>query len=192
MTSRMPGRLDHLAGIAANEALLARWQSAAANWVAALPDEPPQQRFLLEAFELFLDRCDGGARLIVLARDVDAAGLDAFDEAVAACAFAAHVECLVDADDAAIKAALLSADALLLAAAHGDLVRAAATLGTPVVTIAADAAAIAAGLAWDTPDPRLLAATVEYLRAEPVLRTCLRERAFAWVVGATPARGAGA
>ena len=52
MTSRMPRRLDHLAGIAANEALLARWQSAAANWVVALPEEPRRQRLLPEAFDL--------------------------------------------------------------------------------------------------------------------------------------------
>ena len=128
----------------------------------------------------------------MLARGVAAAGLDAFHEALRSCPFAAHIECLVDADDAAIKSALLSADALLLAAAHDDLVRAAATLGTPVVTTADDAAAVAAGLGWDTPDPRLLAATVESLRADAVLRTCLRDRAFAWVAGATPARGAGA
>jgi hypothetical protein len=141
--------------------------------------------------ELFLDRCDGGARLIVLARDVDAAGLDAFDEAVAACAFAAHVECLVDADDAAIKAALLSADALLLAAAHGDLVRAAAMLGTPVVTICAEGFATGAGLAWEAPDASLLAASVERLRADAGLRAILRERAFAWISnGGTTARGA--
>lgn len=176
----MPGRLDHLAGIAANEVLLARWQSAAANWVTALPEGVAQQRLLLDAFDLFLDRCDGGARLIVLARHVPPASVEAFRGALAARAFAAHVECLVDADDADTKSALLSADALLLAAAQDDLVRAAAMLGTPVVTVAADPIAAAAGLGWEAQDPRLLAATVERLRDDDAVRACLRERGFAW------------
>jgi glycosyltransferase involved in cell wall biosynthesis len=188
----MPQGLDHLAGIAANEALLARWQSAAANWVAALPDGIAQQRLLLEAFELFLDRCDGGARLIVLARGVPAAASAAFRDALPACAFAAHVECLVDADDADTKSALLSADALLLAAAQDELVRAAAMLGTPVVTVAADACAAAAGLAWDAQDPGLLAATVERLREDPAARAWLRERGFAWSARESDPAGAGA
>ena len=127
----MPGPLDHLAAIAANEALLVRWQSVGANWVAALPGEPAQQRLLLEAFELYVDRCDGGARLIVLARDAAVGALDAFHDTLAGCDVAAHVECLVDANDADTKSALLTADALLLVAAHDDLVRAASMLGTP-------------------------------------------------------------
>lgn len=186
----MPGRLDHLAGIAANEALLVRWQSVGANWVAALPGDPAQQRLLLEAFELYLDRCDGGARLIVLARDVPLAGLDAFHDALAGGGFAAHVECLVDADDADTKSALLSADALLLVAAHDELVRAASLLGTPVVTLAADPAAQAAGLAWNAPDPRLLAATVARLREDAELRVHLRGRGFAWSADGAGVAGA--
>lgn len=188
MSPRVPGRFDHLAGVAANEGLLARWQSAAANWVAALPEGIAQRRLLLEAFELFLDRCDGSARLIVLARDVPVSTVEAFRDA--ARAFDAHVECLVDADDADTKSALLSADALLLAAAQDDLVRAAAVLGTPIVTVAADAAATAAGLAWDAQDPRLLAATVERLREDPAVRARLRERGFAWSTGGTDMTGA--
>lgn len=185
----MPGRLDHLAAIAANEALLVRWQSPGANWVAALPGEPALQRLLLEAFELYLDRCDGAARLIVLARDVAPAALDAFHHALAGCGFAAHVECPVDANDADTKSALLVADALLLLAAHDDLVRAASVLGTPVVTLAADAAAAAAGLAWNAPDPRLLAATVVRLREDAALRVQLRGRGFAWSTDGAGAAG---
>lgn len=186
----MPGRLDHLVAIAANEALLVRWQSAGANWVAALPGEPARQRLLLEAFELYLDRCDGGARLIVLARDVAPATLDAFHDALAGCGFAAHVECLVDVDDADTKSALLSADALLLVAAHDELVRAASLLGTPVVALAADTAAEAAGLAWNAPDPRLLAASVVRLREDAALRARLRGRGFAWSMDDAGAAGA--
>jgi len=187
MTPRSPGTLDHLEGIAANEALLARWQSAGANWVVALPGAPAQQRVLLEAFELYLDRCEGDARLIVLARDAGAASVGAFRDALERRGLAAHAECLVDADDADTKSALLSGDALLLADAHDDLVRAAAMLGTPVVTLAGDAVADAAGLAWDAADPRLLAATVERLREDAVLRMQLRARGFV-----ASARGTGA
>lgn len=191
MTAVAAGRFDHLAGIAGNEALLARWQSDTANWAVALPARDAPQRLLLDAFALYLDRCDGGARLIVLAHDVPADALQAFRSLLARCDHAAHVECLVEPGDADTKSTLLSADALLLADAHGDLVRAAAMLGTPVVTICAEGFATEAGLAWEAPDASLLAASVERLRADAGLRAILRERAFAWISnGGTTARGA--
>jgi hypothetical protein len=175
------GRFDHLAGIAANEALLARWQSSAANWVVALPARDAAQRLLLDAFELYLDRCDGGARLIVLAHAGHDAAPGTFQSMVAQRGCAAHVECFVDPDDADTKSALLSADALLLAEAQGDLVRGAAVLGTPVVTGFTEGFAADAGLAWDAADASVLAASVAYLRADAGLRAFLRERAFAWI-----------
>jgi hypothetical protein len=181
MSAGAHGRFDHLPRIAANEALLARWQSAAANWVAALPAQDVTQRLLLDAFELYLDRCDGGARLIVLAHAVPDAASNAFQSRVAQRGCAAHIECFVDPDDADTKSALLSADALLLADAHEDLVRGAAALGTPVVTGFTEGFATEAGLAWDSPDASVLAASVECLRADAGLRAHLRERAFAWI-----------
>lgn len=184
MTSGAIGRFDHLAGIAANEALLARWQSATANWVVALPAGDAPQRLLLDAFELYLDRCDGGARLIVLAHDRPGDAPGVFRSMLAERGCADHVECFVDPDDSDTKSALLSADALLLAEAHDDLVRAAAMLGTPVVTTATEGFAADAGLAWEVPDASLLAASVERLRADALLRACLRERAFAWMANA--------
>ena len=183
MSAGTKGRFDLLPGIAANEVLLARWQSAAANWVVALPARDASQRLLLDAFELYLDRCDGGARLIVLAHAVPGAATGAFQSLVAQRSWTAHVECLVDPDDADVKSALLSADALLLADMHEDLERGAAELGTPIVASSTEGFAADAGLAWDAADASVLAASVEYLRADAGLRAHLRERAFAWIAG---------
>lgn len=165
-----------IASVSADEAALRRWQSASANWLAALTGAAVTQ-LLCEAFVLYLDRCDGAARLIVLANG-SPAQMDAFRAAVAAAGIAAHVELCVTPTPACVKAALLSADALL-ADDHGELTVAAMVVGTPIIALGADAAGGDAALYWDDADPALLAASVEHLRDNAALRVHLRARGFA-------------
>jgi len=167
-------------GIAADENLLRRWQSASTIWLASLPGAAAARQ-LHEAFALYLDRCDGAARLIVLA-DAPPADIALLRAAVAKARIDAHVELLVAQPPATVKAALLSADALL--ASTGDpLVEAAMAVGTPIVAFGASGG-FEAALSWSDDDPALLAASVEHLRGDAGLRAQLRSRGFARVGGA--------
>ena len=57
-------------------------------------------------------------------------------------------------------------------------------LGVPVIALDAGAQAWTlggAGLVWDSAEPALISASIERLRADPILRSELRERGFARV-----------
>jgi glycosyltransferase involved in cell wall biosynthesis len=168
-----------LAGTPADTALLQRWQSASANWLAPVPDTQDVQRLLLQAFAVYLDRCDGGARLIVIDDGAAAPTIAALRNAIADGGCAAHIELLVDAGDACTKAALLSADALLSSGASLALLHEAMALGTPVVHVGGGPPEAGTALLWREPDAALLAASLERLRNDAALRALLRADGFA-------------
>ncbi len=172
---------DGLATIAANLALLARWQARAACWLVAGDLHTGLPHDVLEAFELYLARCEADARMIVLATGAHEPP-QALADALQACAASAQIE-LHAAQPAVLKAALLAADALILSDAASDpaATLAALELGVPVIGSAAAATAAltgAAALLWAGATPALLAASMERVRQDARLRGILRERGF--------------
>jgi glycosyltransferase involved in cell wall biosynthesis len=170
--------IARLADVPANTALLQRWQSASANWLTPVPDTQHVLHLLLQAFTTYLDRCDGGARLIMIDDGAAAPAIAALRVAIADSGCTPHIELLVDANDACIKAALLSADALLLFDANRPLARDAMVLGTPIVGVGAPTAVAEAALLWQDANADLLAASLERLRSDAALRALLRARGF--------------
>jgi glycosyltransferase involved in cell wall biosynthesis len=183
-------RLDALLDTPADLALLERWRDGAANWLAVGRIAPNKGHLeLLDAFALFLDRCTAEARLLLVG-SVDARlarYAAALRERIDALAIGPRVEWLQDAGEGALKAAYLSADALVSLSGHEGfcvpLVEAMA-LGVPVVARDAGAQGATlgdAGLAWETPEPALVAASVQRLREDAGLRSLLRRRGEARV-----------
>lgn len=185
-------RLDRLIATPADLVLLDR-ATPAATWLAVGRLAPNKAHLaLLDAFALYLDRCEADARLLVVgSRD---ARLEAYNEAlqqrVATLRLSEHVQFLHDVGEDVLKAAYLRADALVSLSGHEGfcvpLIEAMA-LGVPVV--ARDAGAQAwtlggAGLLWPDTDPAVVAASVERLRADARLRSSVRERGFARVARA--------
>ncbi len=175
------GDVGDLATLPADSLLLQQWQSPATIWLAADGLVAAAAGILLDAFAVYLDRCDGAARLILLGRADHVESTSALDELTRDMHLAAQVARVDASDPATLKAALLSADALIDLSAEAAWVRAAIALGTPVVgsrrasnlEILGEAA-----LLWDDPAPELVAASVLRLRTDPWLRARVREEGF--------------
>jgi glycosyltransferase involved in cell wall biosynthesis len=180
-------RLDRLVERPADMALLDALAHDGTTWLAVGRLAPNKAHLaLLDAFTIYLDRCDAHARLLVVGGEDPR--LERYNaairERVSASNLAAHVRFMHDVRDDQLKAAYLRADAFVSLSAHEGfcvpLVEAMA-LGVPVVARAAGAQPWTlggAGLAWDDADPALIAASVERLRADGMLRRALRERGF--------------
>lgn len=190
-------RLDRLVETPAGLGLLDACNEGA-TWLAVGRLAPNKAHLdLFDAFALYLDRCESGARLLVVGSED--ARLERYNaalrERVQALCLEPHIHWLRDVDEGLLKAAYLGADALVSLSRHEGfcvpLVEAMA-LGVPVVALDAGAQAWTlggAGLIWDSAEPALVAASVERLRADAVLRSELRERGFTRVADAfAPAR----
>jgi glycosyltransferase involved in cell wall biosynthesis len=186
-------RLDRLIATPADLGLLDTMRDGASQWLTVGRLAPNKGHLaLLDAFALYVDRCDANARLLVVgSEDARLASYNAaLRDKLAALRLQAHVQFLHGVDDGALKAAYLGADALISLSAHEGFcvpLAEAMALGVPVVALACAAQAWTiggAGLVWDSADPALIAASVERLRQDAVLRDCLRERGFARVAAA--------
>ena len=178
-------RLDHLVERPADLGLLDALAHDGTTWLAVGRLAPNKAHLaLLDAFALYLDRCDAHARLLVVGGEDPR--LERYNaairERVSAHGLGAHVRFLHGVRDDQLKAAYLRADAFVSLSAHEGfcvpLVEAMA-LGVPVVARAAAAQPWTlggAGLLWDEPEPALVAASVERLRGDAELRHALRER----------------
>lgn len=186
-------RLDRLIAMPADLALLDALNDGSANWLTVARLAPNKGHlYLLDAFAMYLDRCQGEARLIVIGSED--ARLESYNaalrEKVQALHLDAHLQFLHGADDAALKSAYLCADTLVSLSAHEGfcvpLVEAMA-LGVPVVALDAGAQAWTlggAGLHWDSTEPALIAASIERIRQDAGLRDAMRERGYARVADA--------
>jgi glycosyltransferase involved in cell wall biosynthesis len=182
-------RLDRLVETQAALPVLDESQSGA-TWLAVGRLAPNKAHLdLFEAFACYLDRCEADARLLVVGSED--ARLERYNaalrERVQALRLEPHIRWLRDVDESALKAAYLSADALVSLSRHEGFcvpLAEAMALGVPVVALDAGAQAWTlggAGLVWDSAEPALVAASIERLRADPALRSELRERGFARV-----------
>ena len=182
-------RLDRLVETPAALPVLDESQSGA-TWLAVGRLAPNKAHLdLFEAFACYLDRCEADARLLVVGSED--ARLERYNaalrERVQALRLESHIRWLRDVDESALKAAYLSADALVSLSRHEGFcvpLAEAMALGVPVVALDAGAQAWTlggAGLVWDNAEPALIAASIERLRADPILRSELRERGFARV-----------
>lgn len=186
-------RLDRLIATPADLGLLDALCNGGSNWLAVGRLAPNKGHLaLLDAFAMYLDRCDAGARLILVgSEDARLSSYNAaIRERIRALHLDAHVMFLHGVDDGVLKAAYLCADALLSLSGHEGFcvpLAEAMALGVPVVALAHGAQAWTlggAGLVWDEADSALIAASVERLRRDPQLRAELRERGFARVAAA--------
>jgi len=164
--------------------------SRGATWLAVGRLAPNKAYLdLFDAFACYLDRVEADARLLVVgSEDTRLERYNAaLRERVHALRLESHVRWLRDVDEGMLKAAYLVADALVSLSRHEGFcvpLAEAMALGVPVVALDAGAQAWTlggAGLLWDSADPALVAASVERLRADPALRSELRERGFARV-----------
>lgn len=186
-------RLDRLIATPANLDLLDALSVTSSNWLAVGRLAPNKGHLaLLDAFAMYLDRCEADARLILLGSED--ARLDRYNaairERIRALRLEAHVMFLQGVDDGHLKAAYLCADALLSLSEHEGFcvpLAEAMALGVPVIALAHGAQAWTvgdAGLIWKEADPALIAASMERLRQDPQLRFRLRERGFARIASA--------
>lgn len=182
-------RLDRLVETPAALPVLDESQSGA-TWLAVGRLAPNKAHLdLFEAFACYLDRCEAEARLLVVGSED--ARLERYNaalrERVQALRLESHIRWLRDVDESALKAAYLSADALVSLSRHEGFcvpLAEAMALGVPVIALDAGAQAWTlggAGLVWDSAEPALISASIERLRADPILRSELRERGFARV-----------
>lgn len=160
---------------------LDRWRGPASIWLTATTSVAEDTQAVLDAFLLYCERVDEGARMLAVSgMEPSGAGAEYLLEAAARAGLGAQVE--IVGDEAARKAAFLSADALVLFADDARAELDALAIGTPIVLggplderiCTADAC-----LAWIDPTAALVAASVATLRVDPGLRELLRERGFA-------------
>lgn len=180
-------RLERLIATPADLELLDKLRDDAATWLAVGRLAPNKGHLeLLDAFSTYLDRCEPDARLLIVGAQ-DARLLrynEAIHDKVTTLRLEAHVQFLRGIDDSTLKAAYLSADALISLSRHEGFcvpLAEAMALGTPVIALDRGAQAWTldgSGLDWDTADPTIVAASMERLRSDPILRAELRERGF--------------
>ena len=161
---------ERIAETRADLRLIDELTGASANWLAfARPD----LQATIDAFALYLDRCEADARLLLVGdANVELNGLNA------------HLKRIAATDIAAVKAAYLCADALVaIGGIDREAVVGALALGTPIVAAATDIQALArnAALDWNDRDAALICASVERLRNDATLRAALRANGFAQI-----------
>jgi len=180
-------RLGRLLETPADLSVLDELSDDCANWLAVGRLAPNKGHLdLLDAFAVYLDRCEADARLLVVgAEDPRLVRYnEAIRDKVRALRLDRHVRFLHGVDDSILKAAYLVADALISLSRHEGFcvpLAEAMALGTPVVALDRGAQVWTiggAGLVWNDVDPAVVAASVERLRADPRLRATLRERGF--------------
>ena len=111
---------------------LDRWHGPASIWLTATTSAAEDTHAVLDAFLLYCERVDEGARMLAVSgMEPSGAGAEYLLEAAARAGLGAQVE--IVGDEAARKAAFLSADALVLFADDARAELDALAIGTPIV-----------------------------------------------------------
>jgi len=156
---------ERMAETRADLRLIDELTGASANWLAFAQSDMVA---VLNAFVLYLDRCEADARLLVVGDVLDDHQLGA------------HVKHIDATDIAAVKAAYLCADALIaIGSVDREAIFGALALGVPIVAADIESMAEDAALSWNARDASLIAASVERLRNDASLRATLRANGFA-------------
>jgi glycosyltransferase involved in cell wall biosynthesis len=172
-------RIERLLQTAPDFDLLDRYRGGPCTWLNVGRLAPNKDHAtLIEAFALYVARYERDARLLLVGK-IDAR-LRRYTRAlrarIAARGLDAQVQLLGEVSESGLVACYLAADALVIPSRHeGFCVPLAEAMALSVPVIARAATALPdtlgdAGIAWTEDDPRLYAASVARLRADPVAR----------------------